>query len=125
MLQLTFDSLCLDLLNIASLYTVWLRVKLTASNNQNITLSYDALDGTDYPGSSVVLPTTYPNRALEELLGDKTTARDNDTKALNVYLKAIYYLAQSFVCLRIETLGDLSSDVIQFGAGWKYPFWRF
>lgn len=74
MLQLTFDSLCLDPLDIAPLYTVWLRVKLTASNSQNIALSYDALDGTDYPGSSVVLPITYPNRAFEELLGDKMTA---------------------------------------------------
>lgn len=60
-LQLTFDSLCLDSLDIALPCIVWLRVKLTASNNQNIALSYGALDGTDYPGSSVVLPITYPN----------------------------------------------------------------
>jgi len=62
-LQLTFDSLCLDPLDIAPLYTVWLRVILTESNSQNIALSYDSLDGTDHPGSSVVLPITYPDRA--------------------------------------------------------------
>ena len=55
----------------------------------------------------------------------KMTARDNDTKSLNVYVRAIYYLIQSFVCLPKETPDDLSSDIIQFGAGWKYPFWRF
>lgn len=52
------------------------------------------------------------------------TARDNDIKALKAYLNATYYLVQSFVYLPKETPDDLSSDIIQSGAGWKYPFWR-
>ena len=120
------DFLFIGRHNVAGLpMPVWMRVKLTASNSQTISLCYDATDGTEFPGGYVTLPITYPSQNVEELLGSKMTERDSDIEALEVYLKGLYYIIHFFICLRKEMPDDGSSGVIQYGTGWKHPFWRF